>query len=123
MEVKWVVRHHTFDWENPLHVRSLINVYDLLKDQMKAKLDTYGRTLIWDFERYREMAQFSPLREFLLDLKLDRIPYDDILEKLQIKFGIVYNKNHLCTILSREIPEKIAETAKKHRLLIDTPLE
>jgi len=49
---------------------------------MRAKLDTYGRTLIWDFERYREMAQFSPLREFLLDLKLDRIPYDDILEQL-----------------------------------------
>ena len=90
---------------------------------MQAKLDTYGRTLIWDFERYREMAQLSPLREFLLDLKLDRVPYDDILEQLQLKFGIVYNKNHLCTILSNEIPKKIAETAKKHRLLIDTPMD
>jgi len=90
---------------------------------MREKLNTYGRTLIWDFERYREMAQLSPLRNFLLDLKIDRIPYDNILEQLQIKFGIVYNKNHLCTILSKEIPEKIAETAKKHRLLIDTPLD
>ena len=123
LEVKWVIRRHTFDWENPVHIRALINVYDLLKDQMHAKLDTYGRTLIWDFERYREMAQLTPLREFLLDLKLDRVPYDDILEQLQIKFDIAYNKNHLCTILSNEIPKKIAETAKKHRLLIDTPMD
>ena len=123
LEVKWVVREHTFDWENPIHVRALINNLDLLKDQMQAKLDTYGRTLIWDFERYREMANLSPLRNFLLDLKIDRVPYDDILEQLQIKFGIVYNKNHLCTILSKEIPKQIAETAKKHRLLIDTPIE
>lgn len=123
LEVKWVVRRHNFDWENPVHVRALIGQLDALKDQLNTKLDTYGRTLIWDFERYREMAQLSPIREFLLDLKIDRVPYEDILEQLQIKFGIVYNKNHLCTILSREIPEKIAETAKKHRLLIDTPLD
>ena len=123
LEVKWIVRRHNFDWENPVHVRALIGQLDALKDQLNTKLDTYGRTLIWDFERYREMAQLSPIREFLLDLKIDRVPYEDILEQLQIKFGIVYNKNHLCTILSREIPEKIAETAKKHRLLIDTPLD
>jgi len=32
IEVKWVVRRHTFDWENPLHVRALINYYDALYD-------------------------------------------------------------------------------------------
>jgi len=54
-------------------------------------------------------------------MKIDHIPYDSILEELQIKFGIVYNKNHLCSIFSQEIPGKIAEVAKKERLLIDTP--
>lgn len=121
LEVKWVVRRHTFDWENPIHVRALINNLDMLKDQLNTKLDTYGRTLIWDFERYRQLANFTPLREFLLDKKIDHIPYDQILEDLQIEFGIVYNKNHLCSIFSQEIPEKIADTAKKERLLIDTP--
>ena len=121
LEVKWVVRRHTFDWENPIHVRALINNLDMLKDQLNTKLDTYGRTLIWDFERYRTLANFTPLREFLLDKKIDHIPYDQILEDLQIQFGIVYNKNHLCSIFSQEIPEKIADTAKKERLLIDTP--
>jgi len=32
LEVKWVVRKHTFDWENPNHVRALINNLDMLKD-------------------------------------------------------------------------------------------
>lgn len=121
LEVKWVVRKHTFDWENPNHVRALINNLDMLKDQLSTKLDTYGCTLIWDFDRYRALCNFTPLREFLLDMKIDHIPYDSILEELQIKFGIVYNKNHLCSIFSQEIPGKIAEVAKKERLLIDTP--
>ena len=70
------MRRHTFDWENPTHVRALINNLDMLRDQLNTKLDTYGRTLIWDFERYREMCHFTPLREFLLDKKIDHIPYD-----------------------------------------------
>lgn len=121
--VKWVVRRHTFDWENPLHVRALINNYDALKDQFKEKLDTYGRTLLFDFDRYRAMANFTELRDYILKLKLARVQYSDIIENLQIKFGIKYNENHLCTILSREIPEKIAEAAKKYHLMLDTPME
>ncbi len=121
--IKWVIRRHTFNWEDPLHVRALINNYDLLYDQFHEKLDTYGRTLLFDFERYRAMAQFSELREYILDQKLERIQYTDIIQNLQAKYGIKYNENHLCTILAREIPEKIAQTAQKYHLLLDTPEE
>jgi hypothetical protein len=48
-EVKWVVRQHTFDWMNPDHVAALLSNYDLLYNQLYEKLDTYGRTLIFDF--------------------------------------------------------------------------
>lgn len=120
-EVKWMVREHHFDWEDPMHVRALINHLDGLREQLYEKLDTYGRTLIWDFERYRAMCNFTPVREFLLDEKINKTPYDIILEELQIKFGLKYNKNHLCSILAQEIPKKIAETALRERLLIDTP--
>lgn len=123
LEVKWVVCRHTFDWEDPLHVRALINNYDALYDYLYEKLDTYGRTLIFDFERYRAMANLTPVRDYLLDLKLAHTPYPTISQSLQQKFGIVYNDNHLSTILSREIPEAIAATAKKHRLILDTPTE
>jgi hypothetical protein len=61
-----VVRRHTFDWENPLHIRALLTHYDTLREALKDKLDTYGRTLIWDFERYYEMANFSPIRKFII---------------------------------------------------------
>ena len=73
VEVKWVVRQHTFDWENPLHVRALINNYNALYEQVWDKLNTYSRALIFDFERYREMAHFTPLREFLIDEKIQHL--------------------------------------------------
>jgi len=122
-EVKWVVREHTFDWENPLHVKALINNYDALYDYLKEKLNTYGRTLIFDFERYRAMANLTEVREFILDKKIEKMPYADIVQSLQLKYGLKYNENHLCTILAKEIPEKIALAAKKHRMLIDTPAD
>ena len=72
-EVKWVVRRHTFDWENPKHIRALINTYDSLYDFFKEKLNTYGRTLIFDFERYLEMANLTDLRKFILNCKIKKI--------------------------------------------------
>ena len=121
IEVKWMVRQHTFDWENPLHVKALLNNYDALYEQVKEKLDTYGRTLIFDFERYRALADFSEARQFIIDKKIEKMPYSEILENLQLRFGLTYNDNHLSTIIAKEIPQKISNLAKKLRLLIETP--
>ena len=120
-EVKWVVRRHTFDWENPKHVRALINNYDLLYDFFKEKLNTYGRTLIFDFERYLEMANLTDLRKFILNCKIKKMQYPEIADLMEAQFGIRYNENHLSEIVAREIPEKIAEVATKHRMLLETP--
>lgn len=120
-EVKWVVRRHTFDWENPKHVRALINNYDAIYDFFRDRLDTYARTFIFDFERYRAMAALSPVRDFILECKIKKMPYSEIIEMLQAKFDISYNENHLSEIIAREIPEKIAMAATRHRLILDTP--
>ena len=69
LEVKWVVRRHTFDWENPLHVRALFAHYHTLYEALKDKLETYGRTLLWDFDRYVSLCNFSDLRMFLIELR------------------------------------------------------
>ena len=120
-EVKWVVRRHTFDWENPKHVRALINNYDLLYDFFKEKLNTYGRTLIFDFERYLEMANLTDLRKFILNCKIKKMQYPEIADLMEAQFGIRYNENHLSEIVAREIPEKIAAVATKHRMILETP--
>ena len=122
-QVKWVVREHVFDWENPRHIKALINNYSALYMELREKLDSWGRTLIYDFDRYFDMVGFSPVREYILTRKIDKAPYPDIVKELQEKFGLKYNENHLCTILSKEIPEKMALAAKRHRMLLTTPQE
>ena len=122
-EVKWVVRHQTFDWENPKHIYALINHYSAIYMQTYDKFNSWGRTLIYDFDRYYDMCHFSPVREFILTCRIDHLSYSKILPLLQEKFGIKYNENHLSNIVSKEIPEKMAKEAKKHRLLLTVPME
>lgn len=122
VEVKWIVCRHTFDWENPVHVRNLINLYPLLYEALHEKLDTYGCTLFWDLERYVEMAGFSELRLFLLDLRKKGYNYDDIMEEVENRYHMPYSANYIATILGREIPNKIARMALINRLEIETPV-
>ena len=119
--VKWVVRQHTFDWEDPFQVAALINNYDLLYDTFRDKINTYGRTFIFDFQRYRALANLNEVQEFLLTRKIQHIPYYLVLEELEKRFGITYNENHMSFIMARTIPKLIATAAKKARILAQTP--
>ena len=120
-EVKWVVRHHTFDWENPTHIKLLIDNYSALYMQVWDKPDSWARTLIYDFDRYFEMCEFSDVREYILTRRIDRATYSTIMNEILQKFGIKYNENHICTVLTTEIPTKMARAAKRHRLILETP--
>lgn len=121
LEVKWVVCQHHFDWTDIRHVRTIIMMYHDLEHQLHDKLNTYGRTLIWDFDRYVQLADFSPLRLFLIDCRRKGMDYDDILYVLERDWNIIYNKNHLGSIYLNEIPKKIVETVLKENDLIDIP--
>lgn len=120
--VKWVVRQHKFDWENPKHICALINNYSNLYEQVWDKLHSWGRTLIFDFDRYVTMANLSPAREYILIRKIDKAPYPIILQELKEKFGLDYRENHLSNILNKEIPKKIANAAIRYKLELETPL-
>lgn len=120
-EIRYVVRQHTFDWENPKHIKALIDNYSGIYQQLWDKPLTWGRTLIYDFDRYVDMAELTPLRLYILTRRIDKASYTQIQEELQTKFGIVYNENHLCTIIAKEIPKRIATAAKRYRLLFETP--
>ncbi len=121
--IKWVVCQHTFDWENYLHVRALLNNYYLLYDALKEKLDTYGRTLLWDFDRYVSLCGFTELRLFFIEQRKQGIAYEDILEEMRARYAIDYSPNYLVFVVSNEIPKRIAQVAKMMRMEQDTPIE
>ena len=122
LEVKWIVRRHTFDWENPWHIRHLITYYSDIAMQFYDNLYADGRTLVKDFDRYQDMADLSPVRQYVLTRGIDKAPYSQIAAELQEIFGLKYNENRIGVILHKEIPEKIAAAATKHRLLLDVPI-
>ena len=123
LQVKWMVCEHTFDWENFKHVRALLNQYYVLHDALEDKLDTYGRTLLWDFDFYVSLCGFSELRLFLIELRKQGMAYEDILDEMRAQYGTEYSPNYLVSIISSEIPKKIAQVAKMRRLEIDTPMD
>lgn len=122
-EVQWVVKHHHFDWENPAHIRALINYYSALYMELQEKVDSWGRTLIYDFDRYFTMCEFTPVREYILTRRIDGASNQEIKNEVQEKFGIAYHESRITNILNQEIPQKIASMARKHRLLLTTPPE
>lgn len=121
VEVKWVVYKHTFDWTNPKHVQAFINFYSEIDQQVHEKVDTYSKTLFWDFARYRALANLSPIKNYMLDLKLQKYPYEDIMEMVLREFGISFHLNHISTIFMDEIPRKISLVAAKINQIVDTP--
>lgn len=123
IEVKWMVRQHHFDWENPEHIRALIQYYSAIYMQLWDKVYSWGRTLIFDFDRYQDLARLSEVRQFMLTRRIDGATSNTIMNEVHEKFGLKYTENHVTTILNKEIPEKIAAAAKLQRVLRDTPLE
>ena len=123
LEIKWLVRRHTFNWENSWHVKNLILHYSAIYMQCYDKMDSWGRTLIYDFDRYATLAELSPAREFILLRRIDRASPEQIAEDLRMQFGLDYKPNHILEILDKEIPQKIADTALRLRLLKETPME
>lgn len=121
--VKWVVRHHIFDWENPTHIKYLIDNYSAIWQMAYDQPYSDARILIMDFDRYQTMADLSPLRQHILNRKIDKWTYLNILRELDKEWNIQYNENHICTIVTTEIPQKIAKIARRNRLLLETPIE
>lgn len=122
LEIKWIVCKHTFDWEDPKHVRALLNHYSTLYEAMHEKLNTYGCTLLWDLDRYISLCNFSELRLFLIAMRKKGMQYDDILEEMRAKYAIEYSPNYLVSIVNTEIPNKIARIAKMYRIEHETPM-
>lgn len=115
----FTVQRQTFDYENALHIRYLLDFYGDIYKQLWDVPDSYGRALIFDIDKYVELANFSPVRYYMLERKVDHWPHARIQEELRDRFGIEYDVNHIATILNDEIPKKIAMVAKQKRIEIE----
>lgn len=120
-ELKWVVKRQKFDWENPDHIRALIPLYSDLYMELYDEPYSWGRTLLFDFDRYIDMADLSDLRRYVLLRAIDKAKTTDILREIKEKFGISYSEPRITNILYKEIPNKIAQLARRERLLDETP--
>lgn len=123
LEIKWVICEHHFDWENYKHVRALLNHYCTMREALRDKLNTYGITLLWDFDRYVSLCGFSELRLFLINLRKQGMAYEDILDEMRARYATEYSPNYLVSIVSNEVPKRIAQVAKMLRIEQDTPME
>lgn len=121
VEVKWVVRRHTFDWENPAHIKALIDHYSAIYMQLWDYPIASGRCLLHDFDRYFDMCGFPPSREFILTRHIDRANVATIKAELLEKFDLNYDENHIYIIIAQEIPNTIAALVKKQRLMAEAP--
>ena len=121
--IKWVIRHHTFDWEDPHHIHALLNHYSIIAMQVWDHVFSWGRTLIMDFDRYQDLCNFSPIRQYMITRRIDGVSNPQLAQEIWEKFGIKYTENHVSTILVKEIPNRIATVAKQRRLLFETPQE
>ena len=83
--IKWVIRHQKFNWENQDHVRALMNNYSALYMQDWDKPYSWGRTLLFDFDRYATMCNFSEVREYILTRRIDRAKPAEIMEEVHEK--------------------------------------
>lgn len=122
-QVKWVVRQQKFDWENPKHVRALMENYDLLEIQDGNRPDTQGYALLQDFQLYRQKANISPMRDYILERRLAHASYGEIQVEVAEKWGVDYNNSYLCRVLTQELPQAIARAATVSRLIDTTPAD
>lgn len=119
--VKWVVRQHHFDWENPTHIKRLLQHYSAIYEQVWDQPLSWGRTLIYDFDRYFDMCGFSAPREYAVLRRIDGESYPQIVEEIKEKFDVSFNISYLCNFVAEKVPKAMANAAKAHRLLIETP--
>lgn len=123
VQVKWVVRKQKFEWENPKHVRALMEHYDMLEAQDGHKPETWGYTLLQDFKHYRQAAALSPLRDYMVELRTRNYNYIAIAAAVEAKFGVRYNSSYLCHMLTTVLPQAIARAATIERLWREVPKE
>ena len=122
-EYRWVVRRQVFDWEDSNHIYQLIRFYSEIYMASYDKYDSWGRTLIYDFDRYFDMCHFSEELTYILMRRIDKATLEEISEEVKEKFNLNWDPSRISLIASRDIPTRMANEIKRYHIICATPEE
>lgn len=115
-------QEHYIDLRNPDVIRALIlNRLDL-EDYLERVGDCKGailKDLLKYLDYYIEHCKFSEDLEYILNLKMNKYSNKDIVEKVELKYGMIYKENYISTIFTKRIIEAIVEQVELHYKLIE----
>ena len=114
--VFWTVSNNVIDYENPDHIKALLQWYVQLLMKNYEKLRVATRILLWDVERYVELAHLDDLETFLLHHYVLHTPIF-LVQRALADEGINLTVAQIQHRQTRSIPRKIATAARVQRLL------
>lgn len=114
--VFWTVSNNVIDYENPDHIKALLQWYVKLLVKNYEKLRVATRIMLWDVERYVELAKLDELDTFLLHHYVLHTP-TFLVQKALAEENITLSIAQIQHRQTRSIPRQIATAARIQRLL------
>jgi hypothetical protein len=110
------------DLRDPEVVRQALYLLEDIDDGLEDK-KVQDREISWILVKYLlyyiEQCEFSDDLKVVLEMKKNKAPNKEIVEKLKADFGLSYQENYISTIFRKRILEPIAEQAQRHYRLIE----
>ena len=103
-------------------VRQLILFYPDLEEAAQRFSEVEGdalRNLLNYLAYYIKQCNFDPELNLILTAKMHKYSNKDIVNLLEIKFGLSYKENYISTIFTKRIVEAIVEQVNLHYRLIE----
>jgi hypothetical protein len=104
-----VVSENRIDLANPNHIYHILNNYADLKEGSYDNLNSDMRYILETLEDLIDKVDLRDFERDVLIMKIDGLIAEDILEQIQIKYGLVWSEPYLTRIFKNIIPRKISE--------------
>lgn len=118
---RWIINRQVVDFKDPWHVRHFIKHYSAIHQQNWDKLDSYGRALVYDFDRITTFARLPDLYYYILMRRIDGAKVEAITEEIQEKLGRTIGPSYVQSAISRLIPQKVAEAETLLEWIVEAP--
>ena len=118
---RWIVNRQVIDFKDPWHVRQFIKHYSAIYQQNWDRLDSYGRALVYDFDRITTFARLPDLYYYILTRRIDGAKVEAITEEIQEKLGRTVGPSYVQSAISRLIPQRVAEAETLLEWIVEAP--